>query len=558
MNSIAASTRPPSEWWRGAVIYQIYPRSFADANGDGVGDIRGITERLEYIAGLGVDAIWISPIFKSPMKDFGYDVEDYREIDPLFGTLADFEQCIVRAHALGLKVMVDQVLSHTSDQHHWFKESRAGRNNPKADWYVWADAAPDGAAPNNWQSVFGGSAWMWDARRKQYYLHNFLAAQPDLNFHCPAVQTQVLSDVEFWLQRGVDGFRFDTANYLHHDLQLRSNPVHHAAEPGLQGNPYDMQDHLYDKNRPENVLFFEKVRRLLERYGAASVGEVGDTEALPLMIEYTAGNKRLNMTYSFAFLNEQRSATYIKRHATEFEAADALAGANSWPCWTIGNHDATRVLTRWEGQHAPDDFVRLHLAMLCSLRGSVCWYQGDELGLQEADIPFEHLQDPRGIAFWPEDKGRDGCRTPMPWDYDEPAAGFSGGKHITPWLPIPAQHVRHAVSAAEASPHAALHFVRAFLLWRKQDLSLVRGDIRFLRGTPEVLAFVRSPRVGDTAPTWLCVFNLAGHEVLANFDDAPASSVHALPRLPTHQMGARLDNTFVLPAYGIYWGAVSV
>ncbi|NVO07098.1 MAG: alpha-glucosidase, partial [Rhodoferax sp.] len=292
--------------------------------------------------------------------------------------------------------------------------------------------------------------------------------------------------------------------------------------------------------------------------GAASVGEVGDTEALPLMIEYTAGNKRLNMTYSFAFLNEQRSATYIKRHATEFETANAQAAADSWPCWTIGNHDAQRVLTRWEGHHAPDDFVRLHLAMLCSLRGSVCWYQGDELGLHEADIPLEHLQDPRGIAFWPEDKGRDGCRTPMPWDYDEPSAGFSGGKHVKPWLPIPAQHVRHAVSAVEANPQAALHFVRAFLQWRKQDLSLVRGDIRFLAGSSEVLAFVRSPRTGDSAPTWLCVFNLAGHEVRMDLADAPASSVYALPQLPAAQMGARLDKAFVLPAYGIYWGTVSV
>lgn len=558
MNLTATNTPAPTEWWRGAVIYQIYPRSFADANGDGVGDIRGITERLPYIAGLGVDAIWISPIFKSPMKDFGYDVENYREIDPLFGTLADFEQCIARAHALGLKVMVDQVLSHTSDQHPWFRESRANRHNARSDWYVWADAARDGTPPNNWQSVFGGSAWMWDARRKQYYLHNFLASQPDLNFHCQGVQAQLLSDVEFWLQRGVDGFRFDTANYLHHDQQLRNNPAHPTAEPGLQANPYDMQDHLYDKNRPENVLFFEKLRTLMERYGAASVGEVGDAEALPLMIEYTAGNKRLNMTYSFAFLNEQRQASHVKRHATEFETANRMSGADSWPCWTIGNHDAPRVLTRWAGQSAPDDFVRLHLAMLCSLRGSVCWYQGDELGLQEADIPYEHLQDPRGIAFWPEDKGRDGCRTPMPWEYDEPAAGFSGGRQVKPWLPIPAQHVRHAVSAVECNPHAALHFVRAFLQWRKGDLSLVRGNVRLLSGSDEVLALVRSPRAGDAAPTWLCVFNFVGHAVRLNLDDAPASQAYVLPQLPDQQLGARLDHTFVLPAYGIYWGAVSV
>ena len=539
------------------MIYQIYPRSFADANGDGVGDIRGITDRLPYIASLGVDAIWISPIFKSPMKDFGYDVEDYRAIDPLFGTLEDFDQCIETAHTLGLKVMVDQVLSHTSDQHGWFKESRASRDNAKADWYVWADAQADGTPPNNWQSVFGGSAWMWDARRKQYYLHNFLATQPDLNFHCAEVRAQLLADVEFWLRRGVDGFRFDTANYLHHDTLLRNNPAHAQAEPGLQANPYDMQDHLYDKNRPENVVFFEKVRALMDRYGAASVGEVGDAEALPLMIEYTGGGKRLNMTYSFAFLGDQNLAGHVKRHATEFELANKQAAAESWPCWTIGNHDAPRVLTRWKGQSAPDDFVRMQMAMLCSLRGSVCWYQGDELALLDAEIPFEQLQDPRGIAFWPEDKGRDGCRTPMPWDYDQPAAGFSAGKAVKPWLPIPAQHVRHAVSSLETKPESALHFVRAFLQWRRQDPSLVAGEIQFLTGTDEVLALVRSPRSGEVGATWLCIFNFASHEVRVHLEDAPSSTVHALPKLPAHQMGARLDNAFVLPAYGIYWGAVT-
>jgi len=539
------------------VIYQIYPRSFADANGDGVGDIRGITERMPYLASLGVDAIWISPIFKSPMKDFGYDVQDYRQIDPLFGTLEDFEACIAAAHRHGLKVMVDQVLSHTSDQHAWFQESRASRNNARADWYVWADAQADGTPPTNWQSVFGGSAWMWDARRKQYYLHNFLASQPDLNFHCAAVQEQLLADVEFWLQRGVDGFRFDTANYLHHDTQLRNNPPAADAAPGKQANPYDMQEHLYDKNQPENVAFFERMRTLLDRYGAASVGEVGDAEALGLMLDYTAGNKRLNMTYSFAFLGDQNNAAHVRRHTTEFEEADARSGANSWPCWTIGNHDAPRVLTRWKGLSAPDEFVRMQLAMLCSLRGSVCWYQGDELALQDADIPFEQLQDPRGIAFWPEDKGRDGCRTPMPWNHEQPVSGFSGGKPATPWLPVPVQHTVQAVSLVEERPTAALHFVKAFLAWRRTQSALVRGDIEFLQGSDAVLALVRRPAVGETGQSWLCVFNFSDREVRVALPDAPSSTVHVLPQLPSHQSGARLDSDFVLPAYGIYWGAVS-
>jgi alpha-glucosidase len=556
ISSNATSTN--ADWWRGAVIYQIYPRSFADANGDGIGDLQGITRRLPYIASLNVDAIWISPIFQSPMKDFGYDVQDYRVIDPMFGTLDDLDACIAAAHALNLKVMVDQVLSHTSDQHAWFKESRASRDNSRADWYVWADCLPDGSPPNNWQSVFGGSAWTWDARRKQYYLHNFLASQPDLNYHCPAVQVQLLEDIEFWLRRGFDGFRFDTANYLHHDTLLRSNParIPVAGEPEIAANPYDMQQHQYDKNRPENVAFFEKVRALMDRYGAASVGEVGDAEALALMLEYTAGNKRLNMTYSFAFLGTDHRASHIKRHASEFEAADQQVGANSWPCWTIGNHDATRVLTRWNGLSAPDDFIRLHLAMLCSLRGSVCWYQGDELCLEDADIPFEELQDPRGIAFWPEDKGRDGCRTPMPWDGSQPMAGFSNGLTVKPWLPIPAQHQRNTVCRAERDPDAALAFLRSFLAWRKLDPTLLHGAIRFLQGTDEVLALVRTPQENGHGQAWLCVFNFTDTALEVGLEDAPQSNLHRLEQLPEHQVGRRMGNHFELPAYGIYWGAV--
>jgi len=359
-------------WWRGAVIYQVYPRSFMDANGDGIGDLPGITRKLDYIASLGVDAVWISPIFQSPMKDFGYDVSDYRNVDPLFGTLADFDQLVAKAHQLGLKVMIDQVLSHSSDQHPWFRESRASRDNPKADWYVWADARPDGSPPNNWLSVFGGSSWSWDTRRKQYYLHNFLAEQPDLNYHQPAVQAQVLEDIRFWLERGVDGFRFDTSNYFHHDQQLRDNPpLHETWQPqALPANPYDMQRHLHDKNQPENTAFFERVRLLLDEHGAASVGEVGDAEALDLMIDYTRGGKRLHMTYSFAFLNQHGHADHVRRHAAEFEQAAAAGQTGSWPCWTVGNHDSVRVLSRWNGLQSPSDFMRLVMAMLFSLRGS--------------------------------------------------------------------------------------------------------------------------------------------------------------------------------------------
>ena len=301
-----------NNWWRGAVIYQIYPRSFLDTNGDGVGDLPGIVEKLDYIAGLGVDAIWISPFFKSPMADFGYDIADYRDVDPLFGTLADFDRLIERAHALSLKVMIDQVVSHTADTHAWFQESRASRDNPRADWYVWADAQPDGSPPNNWLSVFGGSSWQWDTRRRQYYLHNFLAAQPDLNFRNPDVQQATLDYVQFWLDRGVDGFRLDSINFCFHDAQLRDNPPKPATLRTGRGfssdNPYAFQYHYYNNTQPENLALLEDVRALLDRYpDAGALGEISSEDSLATTAEYCTP-QRLHMGYSFELLTDDFSA----------------------------------------------------------------------------------------------------------------------------------------------------------------------------------------------------------------------------------------------------------
>ena len=259
-------SKSAADWWRGAVIYQIYPRSFADSNGDGVGDLPGITAKLDYVASLGVDAIWLSPFFKSPMKDYGYDVEDYCDVDPLFGTLADFDALIAKAHKLNLKVMIDQVISHTADSHPWFKESRANKVNPKADWFVWADAKSDGAPPNNWLSIFGGSAWAWDTRRCQYYLHNFLTSQPDLNFHNKDVREALYKTIDFWLKRGVDGFRHDTVNYYVHDQKLRDNPPNNnpLVVDVPESNPYGYQQHIYDKSRPENLAVMQELRALFK------------------------------------------------------------------------------------------------------------------------------------------------------------------------------------------------------------------------------------------------------------------------------------------------------
>ncbi|HSX60189.1 MAG TPA: alpha-glucosidase [Tahibacter sp.] len=488
-------------WWRGAVIYQVYPRSFQDANGDGVGDLPGLLARLDYIASLGVDAIWISPFFKSPMHDFGYDIADYRAVDPLFGTLDDFDRVLARAHALGLKVMIDQVLSHTSIEHAWFRQSRESRDNEKADWYVWADARADGAPPNNWLSIFGGGAWQWEPRRRQYYLHNFLTTQPDLNFHHPDVQQAALDNVQFWLDRGVDGLRLDAINFCFHDRLLRDNPPKPAEQRVGRGfsadNPYAYQFHYYNNTQPENLAFLERLRALLDRYpDAVALGEISAEDSLATTAEYTRDG-RLHMGYSFELLTDDGSAGYVRTTVERLEAQMR----EGWPCWAVSNHDVQRVVTRWGGASPSPDLALQLLMLVCCLRGTACVYQGEELGLPEADLPFDAIRDPYGIAFWPDFKGRDGCRTPMPWD-DSENAGFSDA---APWLPIPAAHARLAVAAQAGDATSTLERVRRFLAWRRQQPALVRGEIAFLDVPEPVLAFRRrSPE-----QTLLVAFNLS-------------------------------------------------
>ena len=496
-----------SNWWRGGVIYQIYPRSFADSNGDGIGDLPGITARLEHVARLGADGIWLSPFFRSPMKDFGYDVSDYCDVEPMFGTLDDFRALVARAHALGLKVMIDQVLSHTSDQHPWFVESRASRDNPKADWYVWADARDDGTPPNNWLSIFGGSAWQWDTRRCQYYLHNFLSSQPDLNFHNPAVQDAILATVRFWLDLGVDGYRLDTANFYFHDAELRSNPGRGAPDPNKPDpavnpfNPYGWQHHLYDKSRPENLVFLQRLRALLDQYpDTTMVGEIGDDDGLARVAEYTAGGDKLHMAYCFDLLGERHDAPFV--HGV-LERFGRIVGSG-WPCWALSNHDVTRVATRWGGPEPDPALLRLALALQASLRGSVCLYQGEELGLPEADVPFEDLQDPYGITMWPQYKGRDGCRTPMPWSAEAPDLGFGSGA-ARPWLPLSEAQRTLAVDRQEADPGSMLQAARRLLHWRRTQPALVHGELALLPEHAQVLAFVREHQ-GERV---LCAFNLS-------------------------------------------------
>lgn len=477
------------EWWRGAVIYQIYPRSFFDSNGDGVGDLAGIVDRLDYVAGLGVDAIWVSPFFASPMADFGYDVSDYRAVDPIFGTLDDFDRLVARAHVLGLKVLIDQVWSHTSDQHAWFRDSRRAGDALHADWYVWADPSPDGTPPNNWLSVFGGPAWTWDAQRRQYYLHHFLSCQPQLNLRNPATMEAVLASGAFWLDRGVDGFRLDAVDFLTHDAKLRSNPPQPPPGGVFPAKLFGLQSHIHDMTQPDVLDVFHAIRRLLDGYpDRTTLGELSSQAgAAGRIARYTAGTDYLHMAYSLGFMRAEFGRDIVLQWLADAAAADP----SSWTAWSFSNHDVPRVASRWGNSPdgTPDrDLVRMLMGLLLSLRGSICVYQGEELGLTESVIGFGDLHDPFGIAHYPDYVGRDGCRTPMPWQIDAAQAGFTTGK---PWLPVDTAHRQLSVDVQERDPSSTLHQWRRFLAWRKTHPALIGGDLELVAAPAPLVAFRR-------------------------------------------------------------------
>ncbi|MFM5930699.1 MAG: alpha-glucosidase [Novosphingobium sp.] len=484
-----------ANWWRGATIYQIYPRSFVDSNGDGVGDLNGITARLDHVASLGVDGIWLSPFFTSPMADYGYDVADYCDVDPVFGTLDDFRTLLARAHALGLKVIIDQVYAHTSDEHPWFTESRSSRDNPKADWYVWADAQPDGSPPNNWQSVFYGPAWTWDARRKQYYMHNFLPQQPQLNVHNQAVQQALLDVAKFWLDLGVDGFRLDALNFAFHNRTLENNPPRANPNPT---RPHDFQQLVNNMSQPELVPFVERLRALMDRYDARfTVAEIGGADATAEMQLVTAGDSRLNTAYSFDFLDgPQITPAYVASIMARWPEG-------TWPGIAFSNHDAVRIVSRCAQGRDAGDYARVMLLLLMCLRGNPFLYYGEELGLHHADVPFERLLDPEAIRNWPETKCRDGARTPMVWTGEKPFAGFGSSE---PWLPIDPRHFAQSVAAQEVDVQSVLHFARKAIALRRDSATLRLGSYTLLQADDDMLVFTRQ-HAGETL---ICLFNL-GH-----------------------------------------------
>ena len=537
------------QWYKGAVIYQVYPRSFQDSNNDGIGDLKGIINRIDYIKSLGVDAIWISPFFKSPMKDFGYDISDYRDIDPIFGDLNDFDALIEQAHARDIKIIIDQVLSHTSDQHQWFLDSRENTTNDKSDWYVWAESKEDGTAPNNWLSIFGGPAWQWEPRRGQYYLHNFFTEQPDLNFHNPDVRQAVLDNVEFWLKKGVDGFRLDAINFCYHDAQLRDNPAKPKDKRQGRGfsedNPYAFQYHYYNNTQPENIEFMQDIRALLNKYpGAVSLGEISSEDSLATMAQYTQGDDKLHMGYSFELLTDDYSSEYIRTTVQTLEQQMT----EGWPCWAFSNHDVERVASRWSdnGEINPAQ-CKMLTALLASLRGSVCMYQGEELGLGEANVAFEDLQDPYGITFWPNFKGRDGCRTPIPWENEQvDYAGFSENK---PWLPVDTAHKSQSVAEQNSDKNSILNAYREFMAWRKTQAVMITGDIEFIQTAEPILAFYRTLN----NEKMLCVFNLSAQQ--ARFS-LPVAITKAYDTL-SHHNATLSNNQLIMNGFGCYYAQCS-
>ena len=469
------------EWWQDGVIYQVYPRSFADSDGDGVGDLADVLARLDHLVTLGVDALWLSPIQPSPMADFGYDVSDYCNVDPLFGTLADLDRLVAACHARGLRLVLDLVPNHSSDRHPWFLDSRGGRGAPKRDWYLWRDPAPDGGPPNNWLSHFGGPAWTFDPglgqhHSGQYYLHSFLPQQPDLNWRNPAVVAAMHGVLRVWLDRGVDGFRVDVIWLLVKDALFRDNPPDPAAAPDAR--PFARQRALHTADQPETHAAIAGLRPVLDAYpGRMMVGEIY-LPADRLVRYYGEALDECHLPFNFQLLLCAWDASTIAGVIREYEAA---LPAGAWPNWVLGNHDRPRVASRVGAGQA-----RVAAMLLLTLRGTPTLYYGDELGLEDVAIPPERAQDPAGLRE--PGLGRDAVRTPMPWNAS-PGAGFTTGE---PWLPLNADHASRNVAAQHAEPDSMLALHRRLLALRRATPALVRGTIEGVAAEDGVLRYVRS------------------------------------------------------------------
>ena len=506
--------RTADHWWRAGTIYQIYPRSFQDTNGDGIGDLPGITARLAYLAELGVDAIWISPIFPSPMADFGYDVADYTGIDPVFGTLTDFDRLIAATHARGLRVILDYVPNHSSDRHPWFAESRASRDNPKRDWYIWRDPAADGGPPNNWISDFGGPAWEYDASTGQYYAHAFLKEQPDLNWRNPDLRAAMYDAMRFWLDRGVDGFRIDVLWHMVKHADFPDNPLNPDYHPGM-GEMFKVLQ-LNSTDQPEVHAIAAEMRAIADSYPGDRVliGEI--YLPVPKLMEYygTAEHPGVHLPFNFQLVELPWEAPALARLIAEYEAALPPGG---WPNWVLGNHDRPRIASRIGERQA-----RVAAMLLLTLRGTPTLYYADEIGLIDVAIPPDRVQDPRELREPGIGLGRDPVRTPMPWD-GSANAGSSDGE---PWLPLNPDWATRNVAAQDGDPESMLNLYRALLALRRATPALAMGGMTLLDAPPGVVTYERFAE----GRRLRILLNLTGQSVMVDWQGVPLlSTLNGVP-----------------------------
>lgn len=482
-------------WWRDGIIYQIYPRSFADGNGDGIGDLIGITGKLDYLADLGIDAIWLSPIYPSPDVDFGYDVSNYRDIDPKYGTMADFDRLVVEAHKRKIHIVMDMVLNHTSDQHPWFLQSRSSKDNPYRDWYIWRDGKKPGKSPNNWQAVFGGKAWEYDQATDQYYYHMFCPQQPDLNWRNPAVRQEIMNTFRFWLGKGVDGFRLDVFNEYFKDAQFRDNPFKFGIRP------FDWQQHKFDYDQPEVMDVVAEIRSILDAYPDRYV--VGET-FLPTpetAVKYV-GNGKFHAAFDFRLLASKWDAA---RYLSIIQYWDGLHTGDMWPNYVLDNHDNPRSATRF-GRGEDDERMKVAAALQLTLRGTPYLYYGEEIGMRDIHLKRSEIMDPIGKRYWPFHKGRDGCRSPMQWS-GEQNAGFSNAK---PWLKVNPDYLLRNVELQKADPRSLLNFYRELIRIRRGSSALCRGMFQVLTFDPRrLIAYLRQ----DMDETVLVVLNFGKRKV---------------------------------------------
>jgi alpha-glucosidase len=521
-------------WWQTGAIYQIYPRSFMDSNGDGVGDLPGISARLDYLQWLGIDAVWLSPIYPSPMADFGYDVADYTGVEPLFGTMADFDHLLAEVHRRGMKLVLDLVPNHTSDMHPWFLESRSSRDNPKRDWYIWRDPAPGGGPPNNWLSVFGGSAWEWDEPTGQYYLHSFAVEQADLNWRNPQVEAAVFDAIRFWLEKGVDGFRVDVIYYMIKDERFRDNPTNPDYEPGQ--DPSGAQLHLYSYNRPEVHDLVRRLRKVFDKYDhRVMIGEI----YLPpseLMLYYGENNDEAHLPFNFQLILLPWDPGVIRAAVSSYEAG---LPANGWPNWVLGNHDNHRIATRIGREQA-----RVANMLLLTVRGTPTCYYGDELAMVDVEVPPEMVRDPQELGKPGLGLGRDPERTPMQWD-SSPNAGFTTGN---PWLPVALDYANYNVTAERDDPASMLTLVRQLLALRRSSPALTMGDYADVASSaPDVFSFTRTH--GDERI--LVLLNFSHAPRVFTMDPAPGTAQVALSTMPGRSVQVDLANVELAPNEGL-------